>query len=264
VVNKPISPWSDRLYKFWNSPHPLNSGGRRRLQVVFCFPYRGLREISCICAGEPSKKSGFTLVELLIAAVMSVIIAGIAIGGLITAQENSRKSDRKLEQQAALQRALNYIASDVQEGVRIKLVDTPNLTTNYTPIFNIPRSNGSIAAYYSRSSSGTNWQAPIVIYRKLWPSPTDPNPSNPTTGDLDHYALIDAIANISPTNSSCQISSGFIASTPNIGFRVIAPEPSPSTAPITRATICIRGNLATTAPGGLDTMIEATVRNPSP
>jgi prepilin-type N-terminal cleavage/methylation domain-containing protein len=264
VVNKHISPLSGRLYKFWNSPHPLNSEGRRGLQVVFCFPYRGLREISCICAGEPSKKSGFTLVELLIAAVMSVIIAGVAIGGLITAQGNSQKADRKLEQQATLQRALNYIASDIQEGVRIKLVDTPNLTASpsYTPLFNIPRSNGSIAAYYSRSSSGTVWQTPIVIYRRLWP-----NPSDPTTGDLADYPLIDAIANNPPQNASCQAPSGFTASTPDIGLKIFVPtNPTPST----RAIICLRGSLAPVPlPGipfqsGLDTFIDATVRNSPP
>jgi type II secretory pathway pseudopilin PulG len=261
-VNKYAPPLLELVHKSFSAPQPQETEVFRDSQGAFHFSCEDFRRISFNYAGDPSRTSGFTLVELLVAAVMSVIIAGVAIGGLITAQENSQKADRKLEQQAALQRTLNYIATDIQEGVRIKLVDTPNLTASYTPLFNIPRSNGSIAAYYSRSSSGTVWQTPIVIYRRLWP-----NPSDPTTGDLDHYPLIDAIANNPPQNASCQAPSGFTASTPDIGLKIFVPT---TTTPSTRAIICLRGSLAPVPlPGipfqsGLDTFIDATVRNSSP
>jgi type II secretory pathway pseudopilin PulG len=206
--------------------------------------------------------SGFTLIELLIAAAMSVVITGVVIGGLITVQDNSKKTDRKLEQQAELQRALNYIAADIQEGVEVRLANTPtppsspSTPSGLIPIFNIPRSNGSIAAYYYRSSSGLVWQNPISIFRWLRPSP-----SNPSTGDREAFPLIDAIAETSPQDPTCQVTSGFVASTPDVGLKIIVPT-SPTR--ITKAKICLRGSLATNVPSGLDISLDASIRTGPP
>jgi type II secretory pathway pseudopilin PulG len=211
---------------------------------------------------KPLAASGFTLIELLIAAAMGVVIIGIAIGGLITVQDSSKKTDRKLEQQAELRRALNYIASDIQEGLEVKLISTsplppsPPSPSGLIPIFNIPRSNGSIAEYYYRSSNSLVWQKPIVVFRWLRPSP-----SNPLSGDGEAFPLIDAIADTSPQDPSCQVTSGLVASTPDVGLKIIIPTSPTRT---TKAKICIRGSLATNVPSGLDISLDASIRTGPP
>jgi type II secretory pathway pseudopilin PulG len=218
---------------------------------------------------QGSKRSGFTLIELLIAAAMGVVIVGISIGGLITVQNISKKTDRKLEQQAELQRALNYIASDIQEGSELKLTSTsplppPPSPLNLIPIFNIPRSNGSIAEYYYISSNHLVWQNPVVIFRWLRPSPLDPDPSNPSTGDLTAFPLIDAIAETSPQAPSCQVTPGLVSSTPDVGLKIIIPVPTTPATRITKAKICLRGTLATNVASGIDVSLDASIRSPTP
>jgi prepilin-type N-terminal cleavage/methylation domain-containing protein len=55
-------------------------------------------------------RSGFTLVELMVAAAASLILTSIAFASLLTFQQMSQKQDEKATQKAELQRALNFIA----------------------------------------------------------------------------------------------------------------------------------------------------------
>jgi type II secretory pathway pseudopilin PulG len=221
--------------------------------------------------------SGFTLIELLLAAVMGVIITGVAIGGLINAQEASQKSDQKLEQQAELQRALNYIATDIQEGqqVSVDLTRSDVQDPPYKLIFYVLRANpdnaslpGRIGYYVRRKVSGTEWRGPAILYRKRWPSSNEV-PSSPGV-DNNQKALIDAIA-LEPVNDpKCKLNSVSGLVDPlkfniaqqtiggkKVGISVVVPKVSNPT----RAVLCLRGHLAKSrSTTGLDVSVDASVR----
>jgi prepilin-type N-terminal cleavage/methylation domain-containing protein len=221
-------------------------------------------------------KSGFTLIELLIAAAMGVVIIGVAIGGLINAQEASRKTDQKLEQQSELQRALNYIASDIQEGQQVRTDQYRYIqTSGYKLIFYILRANQGRVGYYVKGKSSTvDWRGPVILYRKRWPG----NGEDFRTLGVDdiQHALIDAIALETVNNPRCQFntSAGLVdplkfdivqpafRNGQKIGISVVVPKvPTPS-----RAVICLRGIQASSGgTTGLDVSVDAAARiRPTP
>jgi type II secretory pathway pseudopilin PulG len=218
---------------------------------------------------------GFTLIELLLAAAMGVIITGVAIGGLINAQEASRKSDQKLVQQTELQRALNYIATDIQEGQQIRIDQYQWIqTSGYKLVFYILRANqGRVGYYVKQKNSRIDWRGPVILYRKRWPGDGE-DFDTPGVDDIQH-ALIDAIALSAVDNPKCQSSAASGLVDPlkydiiqptlggkNVGVRVVVPKGgAPS-----RAVICLRGNQALSGGStGLDVSIDAAVRiRPTP
>lgn len=177
-------------------------------------------------------RSGFTLVELLIAAAMALAITGIAIGSLITFQGMSNFADLRMAQKAQLKRAVNYIASDIQEGQKVELTGTPN-EPGFQAIFHIKESDGSMLAYYSKATAGgDDWQAPQAIYRRQLPAPGKTEPKDP-----EPYALIDAIADETP--KSCpSFGEDSIASTPDVGIKIFIPKPPKKASKI---LVCLRG-----------------------
>jgi prepilin-type N-terminal cleavage/methylation domain-containing protein len=227
--------------------------------------------------------SGFTLIELLVAAAMGVIIIGVAIGGLINAQEASRKTDQKLEQQSELQRALNYIASDIQEGQQIKTDQDPTIQDSpYKLAFYILRERrpgystpGKVGYYVKEKAASDRWRGPAILYRRRWPG-THETPSSPGV-DNRQNALIDAIALESINNPRCQFSSSSglidplrfnilpttLTSGQVVGISVVTPKPPefPS-----RAVICLRGKQALSGgTTGLDVSVDAAARiRPTP
>lgn len=230
-------------------------------------------------------KSGFTLIELLIAAAMGVIIIGVAIGGLINAQEGSRKSDQKLEQQSELQRALNYIATDIQEGQQVKTdQDSSILDPPYKLVFYVVRERragystpGKVGYYVKRKTTSDRWRGPVILYRRRWPGSHEV-PSSPGI-DNRQNALIDAIALEPTANSKCQFTTSLGLVDPS-KFDIIQPTlnsgqqvglslvlPKAPTLP-TRAIICLRGRQAASGgTTGLDVSVDASARiqpTPSP
>jgi type II secretory pathway pseudopilin PulG len=229
------------------------------------------------------KTSGFTLIELLIAAAMGVIITGVAIGGLINAQEASRKSDQKLEQQAELQRALNYIATDIQEGQQVSIDQTRSDVQDppYKLVFYILRANpnnvsvpGRIGYYIKAKDSSVEWRGPLILYRKRWPS-IEEVPSSPGV-DNNQKALIDAIALEPIDNPKCKLNTASGLVDP-LKFDIFQPTLSrgkkagmsiviPKGAAPGRAVICLRGTQAKAGgKTGLDVSVDASVRiRPTP
>jgi type II secretory pathway pseudopilin PulG len=126
--------------------------------------------------------SGFTLTELLVAAAASIILCGVTLGGLIMLQQMSQQMEERLVQEAELQRALRFIASDIREGKSIK-AGAPELDP-YDELFQIIRPNGSIIGYYSAKKQGKiDWAGPQIIYRRDF-------------REARAFALIDQIANV--------------------------------------------------------------------
>jgi prepilin-type N-terminal cleavage/methylation domain-containing protein len=110
-----------------------------------------------------SVKAGFTLTELLVAAAASLILCGIAVGGLVTFQQMSQQMDERLVQEAELQRALHLIATDIQEGRRIQAGAPPQ--SGYTALFQSIRSDGSMISYYTADRGSKVWAGPQILYR---------------------------------------------------------------------------------------------------
>jgi prepilin-type N-terminal cleavage/methylation domain-containing protein len=159
--------------------------------------------------------SGFTLVELMVAAAASLILTSIAFASLLTFQQMSQKQDEKATQKAELQRALRFIANDIQEGKSVER--TAPALSDYQSLFKINRPDGSTIGYYSASKGDRPWSGPKIIYRRDSKEDTS-------------YALIDQISNI--PSSDCP---GTTFS--NLGVS-LAIEGS-------KATICLVGHLST-------------------
>lgn len=176
--------------------------------------------------------SGFTLVELLVAAAASLIVTSIAFASLLTFQQMSQKQDEKTKQKAELQRALRFIASDIQEGKSVERTASPR--SGYQPLFQVKRPDDSIIEYYSKTRPTglrDDWSGPRIIFRK------DPD-------HLQTVALIDQIA--SQSSSECP-GTAFN----NVGVS-LAIEGS-------KATVCLVGHLAA-SDGVLVESIQATPR----
>ncbi len=181
--------------------------------------------------------SGFTLVELMVAAAASLILTSIAFSSLLTFQQMSQKQDEKAAQKAELQRALRFIASDIQEGKSVER-GAPNLS-NYQELFQVKRPDGTIIGYYSKPrGTGDDWSGPRIIFRKEFPRDALPK---------DARALIDQIA--SQSSSDCPGSPGSAFS--NVGVS-LAIEGS-------KATVCLVGHLSA-SDGVLVESIQATPR----
>jgi prepilin-type N-terminal cleavage/methylation domain-containing protein len=135
---------------------------------------------SIILNGLPMRYaySGFTLVELMVAAAASLILTSIAFASLLTFQQMSQKQDEKAAQKAELQRALRFIAGDIQEGKSIESGEPSEL-------FQINRPDGSTIVYYSESRGSRPWSGPKIVYRK-------------DSKEGLSYALIDQITDRSP------------------------------------------------------------------
>jgi prepilin-type N-terminal cleavage/methylation domain-containing protein len=184
-------------------------------------------------------RSGFTLVELMVAAAASLILTSIAFASLLTFQQMSQKQDEKAAQKAELQRALRFIASDIQEGKSVERT-APELSA-YQELFQIKRPDGTIIGYYSKTrltGPREDWSGPRIIFRKVFPKNAPPK---------DARALIDQIA--SQSSSDCPGSPGSAFS--NVGVS-LAIEGS-------KATVCLVGHLSTSDEVLVES-IQATAR----
>jgi prepilin-type N-terminal cleavage/methylation domain-containing protein len=167
--------------------------------------------------------SGFTLVELMVAAAASLILTSIAFSSLLTFQQMSQKQDEKAAQKAELQRALRFIASDIQEGKSIERGAPSEL-------FQINRPDSSTIKYYSKSRGSRPWSGPKIIYRK-------------DSKESVSYALIDQITDRSPfTEEEVQEIKKVCPVLPVAGEGV-----SVDIKDRTKATVCLIGHLVSTS-----------------
>jgi type II secretory pathway pseudopilin PulG len=194
-----------------------------------------------------SRHSGFTLVELMVAATASLVVIGITISGIVTLQQMNQRLEDRLTQETELQRSLHFIAADIQQGKLIK-EGAPELS-GYRALFQIMRPDlrGSTIGYYTTSRGKRPWSGPQIIYRK------DSLEDRP-------YALIDQISaqppQPKPPREDCvardrdkdeekQIDS-------TVGIRLVIHNQ-------TKATVCIRGHLLD-SPEGIESSIQAVTR----
>jgi prepilin-type N-terminal cleavage/methylation domain-containing protein len=182
-----------------------------------------------------STQSGFTLTELMVTAVASLIVIGVTISSLITFQGMNQKLNDRLTQEAELQRALHFIATDIQEGKSVQ-AGAPE-RSGYRPLFKVVRPDGLIIGYYTRPRGDRDWSGPQIIYRK---NPDDDNA----------YALIDQISAQPPQNCMAKDKETFVSS--QVGFSLLIDNQ-------TKATVCIRGHLLDSTKG-IESSIQAVTR----
>lgn len=156
--------------------------------------------------------AGFTLTELLVAiSATAVIFVGTGYG-LMSMAKNSEKANAATTQRLHLNRALDFVTSEVRSAANIATDASANLgtvapnfnATGKTPVLvlqvpNVPQR----VIYYIASSSGTNWLGPSVVSR--WGpnfnlSGQYTNSTNPSSWSYE--PLVDLIANTTPTNNT--------------------------------------------------------------
>jgi type II secretory pathway pseudopilin PulG len=183
------------------------------------------------------RHSGFTLVELMVAATASLIVIGVTVSSVITLQQMNQRLEDRLTQEAELQRSLHFIAGDIQEGKSIQ-AGAPALP-GYRALFQIVRPDGSTIGYYTASRGNRPWSGPQIIYRK------DSLERRP-------FALIDQISAQPPQHCTGKDTDTQVDST--VGFSL-------SIAGKTKATVCIRGHLLDSPEAeGIESSIQAVVR----
>jgi type II secretory pathway component PulJ len=186
-------------------------------------------------------KAGFTLTELMVAAAASIILCGVTLGGLVMLQQMSQQMDERLEQEAELQRALRFIASDIREGKSIK-AGAPEIK-GYNALFQItlPDASKTIIGYYSKKrGKGDDWAGPQIVYRRDFREEVT-------------YALVDQIAPVEEIGTS---PSDFCAGTGTLvsgkaGFAVRIDGQS-------TAKICLLGHLSKSKTGIKASIVAST------
>lgn len=133
---------------------------------------------------------GFTLVELLVASLISVIVVLGASFGLMTIVTADREQGAESERRMELNRAIDFIFDDVREARRVDINIPPGSGWldpggDFTPIFYLEKPNGSVVAYYTSNTdtlaNGGNWKNDIVVYRS-------------TTSGSEGFPLLDGVA----------------------------------------------------------------------
>jgi type II secretory pathway component PulJ len=197
------------------------------------------------------RHSGFTLVELMVAATASLIVIGVTISSVITLQQMNQGLEDRLTQETELQRSLHLIATDIQEGKSIQK-DAPEIS-GYSDLFHVVRPDGTTIGYYITAKGKRPWSGPRIIYRRDSQgrredsSDLGDNPSEP--GKQRSYALIDQISEQPPQN--CTGKNTDIQKS-SFGFTVRIHNQ-------TKATVCIRGHLQDSA-DGIESSIQAVTR----
>jgi prepilin-type N-terminal cleavage/methylation domain-containing protein len=186
-------------------------------------------------------KAGFTLTELLVSAAASLILSGAALTGLVMFQQMSQQMDERLVQEAELQRALHFIATDIQESQRIE--PGAPARSGYSALFQTIRPDGSTVGYYSVERGNRVWAGPQILYR--W------DPKN----DALAYALVDQIATIDGTDTKpsdvCSGSGTLVSG--SAGVVVWIDHQS-------TAKVCLLGYLAKSKGGDIKASVVASTR----
>ncbi len=185
--------------------------------------------------------SGFTLMELLVGLVMSVVVIGALGFGLVQVLRITQAQTSEENARNEISRALDFIADEVKRARTIE-TDLVNANISGTGAFNITNTNIDSATgglnsntttnkkivfaldipeisssdsldsdkddtttneriiYFLKSSSGTNWEGPLVLYR--WGPPLGADGSY-ETGGWQEEALIDGIDDTHIANNPC-------------------------------------------------------------
>jgi type II secretory pathway pseudopilin PulG len=130
--------------------------------------------IECDRSIQTKNAAGLTLVELLMAIVLSSVVISVTGFGLLTMMEANRDSEAKTVRRIELNRAIEYISEDIRMANRIEAVPTGStLPSGATGVFllTLPDDNPNDTAltptnivYFIRAST-TTWLPPYTIYR---------------------------------------------------------------------------------------------------
>jgi type II secretory pathway pseudopilin PulG len=184
------------------------------------------------------RHSGFTLVELMVAATASLIVIGVTISSIVTLQQMNQALEDRLAQEADIQRSLHFMASDVQEGKSIEAGATER--TNYLALFRIIRPDKSTVEYYTAAKGDRHpWAGPQIIFRR-------------DSLEKRMFALVDQISVQPPQNCFVKDKTKEILVSNGVGFSVVITSKS-------KATICMRGHLLN-SPEGMEESIQAVTR----
>lgn len=156
---------------------------------------------------------GFTLVELLVAIVITSIVITATGFGVVAITQNDKKAKAETERRVELNRALDFIADEVRQAKPIATDASANLSTvapdfnssGKTPILTlqIPNIPQRVIYYIAPKATGSAWLGPNVVYRwgpnfkadGTYNYPTTP----PTTpANWTYEPLADLIVNTTP------------------------------------------------------------------
>jgi type II secretory pathway pseudopilin PulG len=125
----------------------------------------------------PKCTGGFTLLELLVSMIMATIIIGTLLTFVVNILETNRKEEAKVATQEELQAALNYIADDMQEAVYIYDADGLERNNSSTP------TSSGIKDQIPTVTNGTPvlafWKRTYLSANSLVTSARNGNPSIP-------------------------------------------------------------------------------------
>jgi prepilin-type N-terminal cleavage/methylation domain-containing protein len=207
--------------------------------------------------------SGFTLSELLIATAITSVVLAVAFSGLLTLIQADDRAKDQVDRRSELNRALNFIASDMREATAVSYAAPPGWTdlasAQYSPVFYLlkpPQPDGSgppvtpAIAYYVRSARGV-WQGPRVVYRLQPTHNADNDLRNRIFQDVGTKgdALVDAI--VIPTAPICSALAGALsapAGRPEMGLKVFISGAQ-------TAKVCLAGRVEKTRNLSLETQV---------
>lgn len=151
--------------------------------MLFPFPRRCRSQdpVEMLVAPAPSVTAGFTLTELLIAALLTGLLATATIGSLTQMMQLNQRAAAQMTRRQELDRALGFIGDEVHHAAAIIPDATADLSTiapNFNPsrktpilVLTLPDADEPVI-YYLRDKTAT-WFGPKVLYR--WGPPLKAN-----------------------------------------------------------------------------------------
>lgn len=156
---------------------------------------------------------GFTLVELMVAMLITSLVISATGFGLVTITNRDKREKAETQRRVELNRALDFIADEVRQAKPIAKDASADLSTvasNFsssgkTPVLTLQIPGVSQRVIYYLGSSSSPWLGPNVIYRWGPNFNADGTYSNPTTpANWTYQPLVDLIVNSTPNpNNDC-------------------------------------------------------------
>jgi prepilin-type N-terminal cleavage/methylation domain-containing protein len=149
---------------------------------------------------KQKKSDGFTLVELLVAILITSIVISITGFGVAAITERSKREKAETERRVELNRTLDFIADEIRQAKPIASNASANLSTvapgfnstGKTPVLTLQIPGVSQRVIYYLASSSSPWLGPNVIYR--W------GPSFNNNGQYTNASNVPITGNNNPAN----------------------------------------------------------------
>ncbi len=207
-----------------------------------------------------SHQAGFTLIEVVAAAALTGVIMVSAGWGLAELMRNDQRVEEQATTRMNLSRALDFISDDIRSAASVSTSLPSGWTapSGYNLVFSVRKISPNLfdppistsplvevtdVAYYTRTSSGTDWRGPRVIYRS-------------TASNSGGNPLIDGISSSAPTCSQTVPGTGSVSDSGsgNGGFRVYIRNSR-------NVKVCILGNLSKGYSGTYEAETLSAVRS---